>query len=727
MVKVEYRKLNDYSLDLNSELLKNKRNLTQAEIEILKKNNNTNKDSEWKNIFVDSQEGAFNPELIQFSSFEGLILLGKMQDVTLSYNDLHLTCGIYNSYVKNSFLGDYVCINNVKYLDNYKIGNRVILFNVFEICCTKHSKFGNGILKEGEEEKHRIWLGVGNENDGRRILPFNQMIPADAYIWSHYRDDPELLARFVELTEYGQSKALDTVGFIDDDCVIKNSQIVKDAKIGKATYIKGANKLKNITINSSEEEPTQIGEGVELVNGIVGYGCHIFYQAIAVRFVIGRNCQLKYGARLINSVLGDNSNISCCEVLNNLIYPFHEQHHNSSFLIATTIMGQSNIASGSTVGSNHNSRSADGELIAKRGFWPGLCSDFKHNSRFASFSLISKGSYQYELDIPYPFSLITPGANGDMAIHIIPAWWFMYDMFAISRNKNKFLKRDRRKVHLQEIETDPFAPDTMEEVLHAINRLINLTADYLEKNENPVMKGLKSPEEKFQAAKDYMHKNENADFTLFDSQCQKKYGSVIYKPVRAYKMYRKVMKYFATRTVMEYCTKLNMEHYSFDLVEKIRSIPLYEEWENVGGQIIPARKVRELFTLIKEKKINNWDQVHAFYQACQTNYEEYKVRYSLYLLEFLYSRPVTEFNQKLYKNIIDDVTEIQEDFYNAALASREKDYTDYYRTMVYRSKEEMDAVLGSLEENESLKNLKNLTEDFVQELHAFFSKMIVSN
>jgi len=46
--------------------------------------------------------------------------------------------------------------------------------------------------------------------------------------------------------------------------------------------------------------------------------------------------------------------------------------------------------------------------------------------------------------------------------------------------------------------------------------------------------------------------------------------------------------------------------------------------------------------------------------------------------------------------------------------------------MVYRSKEEMDAVLGSLEENESLKNLKNLTEDFVQELHAFFSKMIVS-
>ena len=33
-------------------------------------------------------------------------------------------------------------------------------------------------------------------------------------------------------------------------------------------------KLKNLTINSSEESPTQVGEGVELVNGIIGYNPH---------------------------------------------------------------------------------------------------------------------------------------------------------------------------------------------------------------------------------------------------------------------------------------------------------------------------------------------------------------------------------------------------------------------------------------------------------------------
>ena len=99
------------------------------------------------------------------------------------------------------------------------------------------------------------------------------------------------------------------------------------------------NKLKNLTIRSSVVEPTQIGEGCELVNGIIGFGCRVFYGVKAIRFVLGNNSSLKYGARLIHSVLGDNSTISCCEVLNNLVFPAHEQHHNNSFLIATLVMG----------------------------------------------------------------------------------------------------------------------------------------------------------------------------------------------------------------------------------------------------------------------------------------------------------------------------------------------------------------------------------------------------
>lgn len=706
--------------EFSKELLKGKRRLTDLEIEILKKNGNRNQDNTWSNIYVDEKEGNFNPELIQLSFFSGYIILGRLVTCKLKYNDLSLRAGIYRSSVSNIVTGDDCVIANVSYMDNYRIGNRNILFNIEEICATCHSKFGNGILKKGEPEEHRVWIGVGNENEGRKVLPFESMIPADAYIWSHYRDDPELLNRFVEITESGFSKELDTYGIIGNDCVIKNTSIIKDCKICDATYIKGALKLKNITILSSEEEPSQIGEGVELVNGILGYGSHVFYQAIAIRFVIGRNCQVKYGARLLNSVLGDNSTVSCCEILNNLIYPFHEQHHNSSFLIATTIMGQSNIAAGATIGSNHNSRSPDGEIFAKRGFWPGLCSDFKHNSRFASFDLISKGSYPNELDILYPFALVAPGQNGSPKICIIPAWWFMYDMFAITRNNNKFKKRDKRKVKVQEIETDPLAPDTMQEVMFALDRLINLTAGYLKNIKNEYMDDADTPEKVYQAAKDFLHQNPEAEFTLEDPICQKKYGAVIFKPVQAYKMYRKVVKYFAVRTIMEFCRALNCENLTLDLVSKIRKLPLYTEWENVGGQIIPSEKIKELFASIKNGSINNWNSVHQYYKICQCAYDQYKVRYALYLLEQLYSRPIEEFSVDLYRNITDDVSIVAYDIYNASLKSREKDYTDYYRNMTFRSKEEMETVIGPLGDNSFLRELRADTENFTKEIREIF-------
>lgn len=706
--------------EFSKELLKGKRRLTDLEIEILKKNGNRNQDNTWSNIYVDEKEGNFNPELIQLSFFSGYIILGRLVTCKLKYNDLSLTAGIYRSRVSNIVTGDDCVIANVSYMDNYRIGNRNILFNIEEICATCHSKFGNGILKKGEPEEHRVWIGVGNENEGRKVLPFESMIPADAYIWSHYRDDPELLNRFVEITESGFSKELNTYGIIGNDCVIKNTSIIKDCKICDAAYIKGALKLKNITILSSEEEPSQIGEGVELVNGILGYGSHVFYQAIAIRFVIGRNCQVKYGARLLNSVLGDNSTVSCCEILNNLIYPFHEQHHNSSFLIATTIMGQSNIAAGATIGSNHNSRSPDGEIFAKRGFWPGLCSDFKHNSRFASFDLISKGSYPNELDILYPFALVAPGQNGSPKICIIPAWWFMYDMFAITRNNNKFKKRDKRKVKVQEIETDPLAPDTMQEVMFALDRLINLTAGYLKTIKNEYMDDADTPEKVYQAAKDFLHQNPEAEFTLEDPICQKKYGAVIFKSVQAYKMYRKVVKYFAVRTIMEFCRALNCENLTLDLVSRIRKLPLYTEWENVGGQIIPSEKIKELFASIKDGSINNWNSVHQYYKICQCAYDQYKVRYALYLLEQLYSRPIEEFSVDLYRNITDDVSIVAYDIYNASLKSREKDYTDYYRNMTFRSKEEMETVIGPLGDNSFLRELRADTENFTKEIREIF-------
>lgn len=715
MVKLKYIEQISDSVCFPKDVTENKRHLSKDEIAILKENGNTCSSEDWSNILVSDEKDGFDPQLIRNSNFLGFIVLGRLKKAILRYHDLEVMTGIYNSNLIDVVTYDDVAIENVKYLRNYRIGSRTILFNIQEMSCTNHSKFGNGWLKKGESEDVRVWIGVGNENDGRAVLPFESMLPADAYLWSRRRSDKKLLERFVELTENGNTKELDTYGVIDEDVVIKNTTLLKDTKVGKSAYIKGAFKLKNITILSSEQEESQIGEGVELVNGIVGYGSRIFYQAVGVRFVIGRNCQVKYGARILNSILGDNSTVSCCEILNNLIFPFHEQHHNSSFLIATTILGQSNIAAGATIGSNHNSRSPDGEIYAGRGFWPGLCSDFKHNSKFASFVLVSKGSYQHELNITYPFSLVAFKAEQE-PIHIIPAYWFLFNMFAIARNNYKFKKRDKRVVKVQHIETDPLAPDAMQEVLVAIERLIVLTKDYFKHIGEESVINAGSEQNELQAAKDYLHQNTDADFTLFDPLCQKKYGATIFKPVKAYKEYRKILKYFAARSIVEYCKENGYEKFTREVLEQMEKISLFTHWQNMGGQIIPTIKIDQMCQKIKDGQIDSWDEVHTYYDSCQKNYELYKTRYALFILEKLYSRPILEFTPDIFQDIVDDVSLVSIDMYKASIYSRQKDYTDPFRAMTYESTEEMTAVLGTIDDNDFLHVLRAQTESFNSDL-----------
>ena len=156
--------------------------------------------------------------------------------------------------------------------------------------------------------------------------------------------------------------------------------------------------------------------------------------------------------------------------MNSLIFSSHEQHHNNSFLCASLLYGQSNLAAGATLGSNHNSRGADGEFVAGRGFWPGLCVSIKHNSSFASFTILAKGDYSAELKIPIPFSLVSNDVSNDKLV-VMPAYWFMYNMYALARNAWKYVDRDKRIERIQYIEYDFLAPDTINEIVDSIKLL----------------------------------------------------------------------------------------------------------------------------------------------------------------------------------------------------------------------------------------------------------------
>ena len=219
--------------------------------------------------------------------------IGALESYYLEYHELQLPVGIYNSTIVSCDIGDNVVIMNVDYLAHYQIGQEVILFNINEMHATNHAKFGNGIVKDGEEEEVRIWLELANENAGRKVLPFEGMTPADAFLWTKYREDTFLMERFKEMTEQRFDARRGYYGKVGDRTVIKNTRILKDVKIGTDAYIKGGNKLKNLTINSSAEAPSQIGEGAEMVNGIMGYGSRAFLWYQSSPFYHGGKYRIK--------------------------------------------------------------------------------------------------------------------------------------------------------------------------------------------------------------------------------------------------------------------------------------------------------------------------------------------------------------------------------------------------------------------------------------------------
>ena len=683
------------------------RPLTKVEIKTLQQNSNTADD--WSKLLV---ADPFNSNLIKNCSFFGLNRIGKLENVFLEYHDIRLQVGLYNSTIVSCDFGDNVAINNVNYMSHYIAGNEVIIVNVNELAASDHAKFGNGIIREGEKENVRIWLEICNENAGRSILPFNGMLPGDAWLWSRYRDDEVLMKKFKLFTEKQFDKKRGYYGKIGDGTVIKNCRIIKDTWIGSEAYIKGANKLKNLTINSGPEGKTQIGEGVELVNGIIGFGCRIFYGVKAVRFILSDHSQLKYGARLINSYLGYNSTISCCEVLNSLIFPAHEQHHNNSFLCAALVLGQSNMAAGATIGSNHNSRGADGEIIAGRGFWPGLCVSLKHNSKFASFTIIAKGDYPAEINMPIPFSLVSNDVANDKLV-VMPAYWFMYNMYALARNEEKYEARDQRKDKTQHIEYGFLAPDCINEILDSIDLLKKFTGQAFAKKQNKKIKdesGFVSIGANLLETKDPVIDELEILADEFENAGRK---VQLTKVQQAYTIFKELVVYYGVNQLLHFAwnNKIN------DWEKFYTALPLRAKrsnWLNIGGQLFPQPAVNTFKKDIYSGKIKSWDDVHSFYNVNSQIYPEQKLQHSFAsLLEILQLKPA-DFDKKMFKDLIQQAVATREWMVKGIFDSRAKDYYNPFRKMVYDNRKQMETVIGKLDENSFIKKkiaeMKNYRE-----------------
>jgi len=422
---------------------------TLSEDEILLLENSGNNSYDWGRIIIHKD---CNIEHIQNNMFENDIVIGPNAQSKIIF-----------SHLNNVIIGKNSSIKNNSLISNYIIGEESSIENSGHITAP--------------EGFYDFEIKICNEN-GRRAVKVS----------------PELSSTVIWLVSRRIIKQIPTVprksiGFIGNKVRIFNLSLGKNLYINDNASIINANCIDNVFIDSDSNNTVEITHIISLNNAIIKKSCEITKGVIGENLFIDENSSIKNGSRIFHVYLGSNSTIACCEVLNSFISSFHEQHHNNSFLIASSILGQSNIAAGATIGSNHNSRSADGEIIAARGFWPGLNVSLKHNSYFAGFTMIAKGSYPFEIYNPFPFSLIYRDKN---QLSIRPAFILKYNSYALHRNSWKFLKRDLRKT----TENTPLyhfiGPDTVCETLKAIKfltdkKLIDNNLGFFEKSKNQVI------------------------------------------------------------------------------------------------------------------------------------------------------------------------------------------------------------------------------------------------
>ena len=595
------------------------RKLTDNEIEQLKLQGNLADD--WATVFV---EEPFCTDTLRGNTFDGTVRLGALACNRHNDSGLSLREGIYNSALCDCTIGCHATIHNVRMLRGYTVGDNVMLFNIDEMTCAA-------------DPKEAAWMEPMNENGGRRILPLRGMTVGDAYLWARYRGRKAFMQKLEQFTYDTLGTAEGCYGHIGDHCVVKNTKT-----------------LRNVAVQSMASDPTRIDSCIALCDGVVGYGCTLEYGVIAMRFLLGEHVHLEFGLRLNDTVVGDNSTLARCEVGNSIIFPAHEQHHNNSFLIAGLVMGQSNIAAGCTIGSNHTSRTADNELAAGRGFWPGLCSSFKHSSRFASYCLLAKADYPAELDITLPFALVNNNASKDR-LEVMPAYWWMYNMYAMDRNSKKFAKRDKRVVKAQHIEFDNLAPDTAEEILHGMELLRKWRAESGE------------------------WRVENGEWRVESGVMEKsKRPTVILKGEAGLKAYEDMLVFYAMKTLESG-------------ERRAEGGEREKEWVNSGGQLVAKPDMERLIADVESGTIGSWKQLHERMDTLWQAYPAQREAHAYGILCRLAN--VDKLDESLWQQYQKRYTEIQNYIEEQKAISRHKDDVNPYRRMTYWDDDEMAAVM----------------------------------
>jgi len=372
---------------------------------------------------------GFDTGRIKSTYFAGDITLGVFDGESSFWGGIKKPTGISNATIVNCSIGDNVYINQVKnHIANYIIEDNVIIENVALIAVEGETSFGNGIKAR-----------VINEAEGREIPIYDNLSAQIAYIMAVFRHRPGMIGNLQRMIADYVDSVTSSMGLLGQGTKIINSRTVKNIKTGPQTFIEGAMKLENGTLNSSPDDPAYIGHGVIAENFIAACGAKITDGAMISNCFVGQGCILGKQFSAEHSVFFANCEGLGGEACSIFAGPYTVTHHKATLLIAG-LFSFFNAGSGSNQSNHMYKLGPVHQGVLERGCKTASDSYIAWPARLGPFTTVVGSHYNHPDTGQLPFSYLIENNNESV---LIPA--VNLAKVGTIRDGDKWTKRDKRK------------------------------------------------------------------------------------------------------------------------------------------------------------------------------------------------------------------------------------------------------------------------------------------
>ncbi len=629
----------------------------------------------------------FIPDNVENCKFTGYIRMNSFNHSVKLVGGITFKTGIYNAWLHNCEVGKNALIHNVRsYIANYRIGEGVIIHNITTLAVDGETSFGNGVRVEAI-----------NEGGGREITIYDYLSTHVAYMMALYRHRPKLVSSLIEMAEeYSEFVKSDT-GTIGAHSKILNCNTLLNIKMGPATVVDGAKKLKNGSINSNFDAPVEIGEGVIMEDFIVCSDSKIMDATLVSKCFIGQGCILDKHYSAVNSVFFANCQGFHGEACAIFAGPYTVTHHKSTLLIAG-MYSFLNAGSGSNQSNHLYKLGPIHQGIMERGAKTTSDSYILWPARVGAFSLVMGRHYKHCDTTDFPFSYIIE--NKDESI-LVPG--INLKSIGTIRDSKKWPKRDIRKDSnlLDLINFNLLSPYTIQKMINGRDKLIAIR---------------KSSGE---FANEYSYEKMKIEKKALDR------GILLYEMA--------IWKFLGNSLI----TRLqgreykNSKEIDFDL-RKDASLGA-GKWIDLSGLICPFEALDKLLSAIETGEITSLEEVNSALATLHKNYYTYEWTWVLDILEQFYGKRPNEFTAEDVIVVVEKwkecVLEIDRYLYEDAKKEFSLTKMTGFGVDGQAGARELDfaQVRGEFEENETVKAIKvhmKTKEDLGNELIERMKKTI---